>query len=392
MNKYERVESLDLLRGLVMVIMALDHVRDFVHQGAFLYDPTNMETTNPALFFTRLITHFCAPIFVFLAGTSVYLYQQKVNSRALTQKFLLSRGIWLIFVELTIVSFIWSFNPDLNFFNFQVIWAIGLSFIILAGLLYLPFNVILGISLLVIFSHNLLDPMAVEKGKLSNALWYTLHQQDFVIDNGIVFNFLYPIIPWFAVMSAGYCLGKLFTQEFSTVKRQQYLFNLSLLLLTMYIVIRGINIYGDPSRWAVQKNSLFTVMSFLNITKYPPSLLFLLLTIGCGLLFLSRVEHIKNKFTDILITFGRVPFFYYLLHLLAAKIAGHLVGLYQGRNWTDLVWSMEMFNSDIPATHGVSLTATYGIWALIVVLLYYPCKYFMLYKKQHPEKNWLKYF
>lgn len=392
MKTASRIESIDALRGLVMVFMVLDHVRSFVHQGALLYDPTNMETTTPALFFTRFITHFCAPIFIFLAGVSIYLYQQNQPAKTKVISFLISRGIWLIFIELAVISFLWTLNPAFNFFSFQVIWVIGICFVLMAALVFIPFPFLLAFSLLLIFGHNQLDTINFTGQSANEILWYFLHQKQFVfLPSGIGFAVVYPLVPWLGVMSLGYCLGGLFNREYPSELRQKNLLKIGLITLAMFITLRLLNGYGDPVPWQSQESLAMTTASFFNVSKYPPSLMFLLITLGGGLLFLSWSEHKTNRVLKWFVVFGNVPFFFYIAHLFAARMAGQVIAYLQGRTWNDMVWSQQFFSSDVPATHGLNLLATYGVWIAIVILLYYPCKKFSEYKKAHKAKWWPKY-
>jgi uncharacterized membrane protein len=233
-----------------------------------------METTTPVLFFTRFVTHFCAPVFIFLTGTSASLYGQN-KSKSDLSRFLWTRGLWLIFVEIAIMNFLWWFNPHYNFINLQVIWAIGLCMICLSALIYLPKKVLVLISLLVVFGHNTLDGITAEGNSLESILWYIFHQLHFMpVSETRMIGFYYPIVPWFAVMSLGYCFGFLFRRGFDPQRRKKLLLIFGFTSVSLFLLIRGINVYGDPAPWSRQKNLLFTLMSFINVSKYPPSLLY----------------------------------------------------------------------------------------------------------------------
>ena len=336
-----RIDSIDLLRGIVMVIMMLDHTRDFVHNAALQFDPTDLSRTNIALFLTRWITHFCAPVFVFLAGTGAYLQLARGKSKAELSRFLVTRGLWLIFLELTLVKFGVFFNPDIRFLGFlQVIWVIGISMIILAMLIYLPKSVIATIGLLMIALHNLLDSYRVAgwhgpgtpTPPLSEKLWIFLHQAFYAFpvlgDNTPVIAVIYPLVPWVGVMAVGFAFGSLY--QLDAQRRRRLLLIIGGVATALFIAIRAINIYGDPSHWSQQKNFAFTVLSFLNTTKYPPSLLFLLMTLGPSILALALFEA-KVSGGKFFVTFGRVPLFFYLLQWYTAHLISILLHLAFGK-------------------------------------------------------------
>ena len=387
----KRIESIDLLRGVVMVIMALDHVRDFFHINALAGNvPTNLDTTTPELFFTRFITHFCAPTFVFLAGTSAFLYGQRKTREELF-RFLITRGIWLIFVEITIMSALWWFDPAYGFINLQVIWAIGISMILLALLILLPKNWILGIGLLLIFGHNLLDGLTTQGQDLLAVIWYILHQGGSVVTDDHFIYIMYPIIPWVGVMALGYVFGTLYRNGFSEIRRGKWLFSLGLGSIALFFVLRLTNIYGDPSPWEAQETGLYSVLSIFNVTKYPPSLLYLLITLGPAFLFLYLTETIKNKVTSFFLVFGRVPFFYYLLHILFIHLAALLGLIVTGGDWEIMIIKKNSILTGQFAGYGYPLIVVYVIWIIIVLLLYFPSKKYMEYKIRNRHKWWLSY-
>ncbi|HSQ43824.1 MAG TPA: heparan-alpha-glucosaminide N-acetyltransferase domain-containing protein, partial [Ginsengibacter sp.] len=262
--KQARIESIDILRGVVMVIMALDHVRDYFHVSD---DPLNLATTTPFLFFTRWITHFCAPIFVFLSGTSIYLQSLRKTKTAL-QSFLIKRGLWLIFVEVVFVSFAWTFNPNYNLIIFQVIWAIGISMVLLGLLIRLPFNFILIIGLAIVFGHNLLDIPESSPGFKAGFWWDLLHHGFFTrypITQNHVLVILYPFLPWTGLMMLGYCTGLFFSPKYSVQQRRKILNRFGIALILLFIAVRFINFYGNPETWSTQKNALFTILSFIYV-------------------------------------------------------------------------------------------------------------------------------
>ena len=315
-----RVQSLDILRGAVMVIMALDHVRDFFYnptgsaQSAGL-NPTNMATTFPALFFTRWITHFCAPIFLFLAGTSAFLMTQRKTKKELSG-FLFKRGLWLIAMEMLVVTLAISFNPLYNILFLQVIWAIGCSMVIMSVVVRLPFNAIFGIGLAIVFLHNTLNFVPLPKNVWVDMFYSALFSiYQYAPQRAVIF--VYGIIPWSGIMMLGYCFGKLYLPDVSVVERKRKLLMLGLGLLGLFLVLRVINVYGDPFPWAVQpRGPIYSFLSFINIHKYPPSLMYFCVTIGGGILALRYLEGMNNSFTRVMNVYGRVPFFYYVVHFL----------------------------------------------------------------------------
>lgn len=389
--KTKRIESIDILRGLVMVIMALDHVRDYFHYGAFFIDPTNLETTTPVLFFTRFITHYCAPAFIFLAGTSAYLYGKKNGTKALS-KFLFTRGIWLILLEIVLNNLIWWFDINFSFIALQVIWAIGLCLIFLSIIIKLPYKFILGLGLILVFGHNLLDGIVMQGKDLGSILWYIFHQMQFLpVSPNRVVVFVYPILPWVGVICLGYTLGKLYTNDFNAALRRKYLLYIGIVATVLFFVIRGLNIYGDLVPWTTQKDFTYTILSFFNVTKYPPSLVFLLITLGPALIFLSRIETLKNKLTNFFLVFGRVPFMYYFLHILVVHILAVGGVLLQGYSWNEMIITSSVFMNSTLIDYGYSLWIVYLIWAGVIILLYPISKRYMNYKANNKDKWWLSY-
>jgi len=386
-----RIESIDVLRGVVMVIMALDHVRDYFHYGSFFNDPTNLETTTPMLFFTRFITHYCAPVFVFLAGTSAFLYGSKKTKPELF-KFLLSRGIWLIFLELVVNNLIWTFDLSYSIPIVQVIWAIGVSMVVLSLLIYLPRKIILAIGIILIAGHNALDGIVMEGQSLQSMIWYFLHQQQMLVyDNDFIFMIQYPLIPWIGLMALGYCFGQLYTNEFDAIVRKNWLLNMGFGAIGLFFVLRSLNIYGDLVHWSLQDTTTKTILSFLNVTKYPPSLLYFCITVGPAMLFLYAFETAKNKLTDFFLVFGRVPLFYYFLHVFVIHVFAIVGMLIFGGNWRDMILDAESFSNANLMSYGYSLFVVYLVWIGIVLLLYPFCKKYMIYKAVNKDKWWLSY-
>lgn len=405
-----RIDSIDLLRGIVMVVMMLDHTRDFVHSATVQFDPLDLTHTNPALFFTRWITHYCAPVFVFLAGTGAYLQFARGKSKRDLSLFLLTRGLWLIVLELTVVRLGASFNFDFRFFGaLQVIWVLGVSMIVLAALIHLPLRVIAAFGVLMIALHNLLDKVRVAGWRgpgspvpgFGAKLWIILHQpfEAFPIvgfPSPIVFV-LYNVIPWVAVMAAGYAFGSVYQME-PAVRRRRLLF-LGGLATALFFVIRGINVYGDANRWTGQKSLVFTVLSFLNTTKYPPSLLFLLMTLGPAIILLAWFEPLKasqantagsSRLRSFFVIFGRVPLFFYILQWFTAHAIAVLLHLAFGKPVRWLFQSpMDWFNGP-PRDVGFNLAIVYVAWIAGVLLLYPLCWWFAGVKARRSDW-WLSY-
>lgn len=388
-----RIESIDILRGIIMVIMALDHVRDYFHITANTDDPLNLATTTPFLFFTRWISHFCAPIFIFLSGTSIYLQSLRKTKKELSI-FLITRGIWLVFAEIIIISFAWSFDPYYNFHFLQVIWAIGISMIILGFVIRLPFNVILAMGILIVFCHNLLDIPESVPGFKAGFWWDLFHHGSFVAypyAPNHSFLLVYPFVPWTGLMMLGHCLGIFFTPTFSAQHRRKILSSIGLAMILFFIVLRFINSYGDPVAWSAQKNSLFTFFSFLNVHKYPPSLLFMCLTIGTALLLLPLLEKIQNGFTNSMRIFGRVAFFYYIIHIYLVHLLAAFCFFARGHSFHEEAGGGHFPFYFVASGEGYGLPVVYVIWIAVVIALYPLCKWYDKYKTNHPEKWWLSY-
>ena len=392
MSNSQRFDSIDLLRGLVMVIMALDHVRDYFHKGAFLFSPTDLEQTTPAIFFTRWITHYCAPVFVFLAGTSAFMVMKRKGA-AYASKFLFTRGLWLIFLEATFVSLAWTFSISLNGGFFQVIWAIGFSMMVLSLLCRLPFWLILLTGFVIVAGHNALDPLEFAGKTPMGMFWAVMHDGGFVGFGSIGYFIAYPVLPWIGVMLLGYCFGLFYTNEKLAEKRPSYLLAIGIASIVVFIVLRWMNVYGDPDIWSTQQDSVYTLMSFLNVHKYPPSLDYVLLTLGPAMIFLALADNISGRVSDIFVTFGRVPLFYYLAHLYLIHLLAILNVLFF---FPDFEWQRMLISDwdsfiDYFKGYGYGLPGTYLVWILVVTLLYFPSKKYAAYKKAHPEKWWLSY-
>ncbi len=384
----KRIDSIDQLRGIIMIIMALDHVRDFFHVNAMTTDPTDPATTTPILFFTRWITHFCAPLFVFLAGTSVFLTGQKRTKKDLSI-FLLKRGIWLMVLEVTIFNFIFSFDPLYHFIGLQVIWVTGVSMVLLAALHFLPVPVLFAIGLLMVGGHNFLDRFNDAPDSTDRSMiWALIHQPYFAqYAENRFFGVLYPLIPWPGIMLLGYCLGTLYAKGYDAVKRRKMLVSMGLVTIAVFVILRSINVYGDLRPWSEQKDTTATLLSFFNVTKYPPSLLYICMTIGPGLLILAWLEKIKAGWTNFVVIFGRVPMFYYILHFFLIHILCMIVFFATGYSMSQAATGMMLFR---PNEFGFSLGIVYLIWIAVILILYPICKRYSVYKATH-DKWWLSY-
>ncbi len=386
----KRIYSLDVLRGLVMIIMALDHTRDFFHFDAFLNDPMNVVTTTPILYFTRFITHYCAPIFILLAGISIYLQSFRKSKNELSL-FLFKRGLWLVFVEVVIITFAWTFDYTYHSLILQVIWAIGICMILMGLIIRLPFNVILAGGVLLVFGHNILDFISSTQQGL---FWDLMHNGSFAfyqVTEAHQIVIIYPIIPWIGVMMLGYCLGRIYDPAYSVALRLKQLLRGGIGLLIFFVVLRFLNIYGDPIPWTTYDNLTQTILSFLNVDKYPPSLLFLCVTLGPALIFLSLFETINNKLTQAISVYGRVPFFYYILHFYFIHIICMFLFVNRGHHFNDeleMIFGMQF--RYLVVGEGYSLGIVYLIWAFVVIALYPLCKWFSDLKQQR-KHWWLSY-
>ena len=376
-----------------MIVMALDHARDFLSNATF--DPTDLTQTNPALFFTRWITHFCAPVFVLLAGTGAYLSTSNGKSKTDLARFLLTRGAWLVFLEIFVITPLgWSFNWDFSFVRMQVFWAIGASMVVLAALVpILPRRAIGALGLVIVLGHNLLDGAHADwLGPLAPA-WRFLHTiSPIPVAPHKLLIFLYPLAPWFGVMALGYGFGGLVRLD--AARRRSILLALGASMIALFLVLRLTNLYGDPKPWALQSSAFMTAMSWINCTKYPPSLLYLLMTLGPAMIVLALIDLAPSVITRPLATFGRVPLFYYLLHLpLLHGIAVLLsIGQYGKAPWLmhDMM-AQKGATFPLPKGYGYELWLVYAVWIAVVVALYPACRWFAGVKKQnrHPLLSYL---
>lgn len=387
--KNNRQQSIDFLRGLVMVIMAIDHIRDLMLTSEISQEPTDLASTTPILFFTRWITHFCAPTFVFLSGVSAYLSSRKHHDWEATKQFLITRGLWLILLEFTIIGFgIW-FDLQFRSFLFQVIACIGMGMILLAFVFKLSPKVLAIVSLVLIFGHNALGLIPAFENPALKFLWALFISPNlFPIGTDHMVMIMYPVLPWFGIMLAGFVVGRLY--ELEPIARKKNLTTLFIFTLIAFVVIRAINIYGDPRPWVVQANPFFTVLSFVNTTKYAPSLLFTLMTLSFALGILRLTDGMDNPVMRFFTVYGKVPLFYYLIHWYIIHSLTLIMVFMQGFTWESLEFGIFKFGR--PATgSGVSLGGIYLVWIGVVLCLYPLCLWYGKYKALHPEKQWLRY-
>lgn len=384
----KRQPSIDIVRGIVMIIMALDHVRDLMHVDSITQSPTDLSTTSPLLFFTRWITHLCAPIFVFLAGTSVYLSLQNKKNLSEKRAFLIKRGFWLIFLEFTIVNFGLFFDIGFHTLLFEVIAAIGFGFIILGLLLKISYKTLGIIGLTIIFCHNLLPIIPFEENSVIKTVLAPFFSPLVIPFSGRAFVMGYPPIPWLGIMLAGFATGKFFVLE--TQKRKKLFIKIGVNSLLLFIILRAINIYGDPVLWTSQKNSIFTFLSFINITKYPPSLLFCLATLGILFLLLAFAEKFQTGIKKVTLVYGKVPLFYFVIHFYIIHILTIIMLFMQGFEWSQFEFASGTFGRPKGLESGLPLWTIYIIWILVVAILYKPCQWFGKYKAEN-QHWWLKY-
>lgn len=385
--KVRRIESIDLLRGAVMIVMALDHVRDYFHNSAFLYNPTDLTQTNVAVFFTRFITHYCAPVFVFLAGTSAFLYGTRRSKRELSF-FLLTRGIWLLLAEVTIITLAWTFNPAWHFIFLQIIFDFGISMIVLSGLVYLDKRLVLLVGLLLIAGHNLLDSIHVSGNGFPAFLWAALHEARYFTYGYFTIRVHFPLLPWIGIMAIGYYLGSLYAPGSDAARRKRTLLFLGCGALAIFFLLRLTNLYGDPAPWSIQKNAIFSLLSFFNVSKYPPSLLYILVTLGPALIFLALTENWRSPLAKKIQVFGRVPMFYYLVHLYLIHLAALIAAVASGHPWTDMILRNRVNATPELKGYGFNLVTVYIIWIVLIVLLYPLCKWFGRYKSANQSRYW----
>ena len=388
MSLQNRINSIDLLRGIVMIIMALDHTRDYFHAQAFLDDPLNLQTTTPALFATRWITHLCAPAFVFLSGTSAYLQSLRKTKKQLSL-FLFTRGLWLILVEVVIMTLGITFDVHYHLIILQTIWSIGISMVVLSIVIWLPFPVIFALGLIIVTGHNSLDFYEAATDKNYSILYSLLHfQGGHPIGDRMLLVF-YPFLPWAGTMILGYCFGKYYLSDIMNRNKRSILLGTGLIIF--FVVVRLTNLYGDPLEWKEQQSLLYTFFSFINTQKYPPSLLYLCITIGLCLIILGLVGNVKNKFADAITVFGRVPLFYYIIHFYLLHLLSSILFFMNGHSFEEGAKGAKgvPLKFLIPG-EGFGLPGVYLVWLAVVLALYPLCKWFADYKRAHTSW-WLSY-
>ena len=379
-----RLESIDVVRGVIMIVMALDHVRDFF--GTPGVNPTDLATTTVPLFFTRWITHVCAPVFFLLTGTGSFL-SLKHKSVGELSRFLVTRGLWLLVLELTVVrSLGFQFNFDYRVTLLVVLWALGWAMIALSALVWLPAPLVTAFGVVMIAGHNLLDSV-----RSANPLWAILHSPGFVLNTPehVVFA-AYPLIPWIGVTAVGFGLGQIY--RWSPERRRTLLLRLGIGLTAAFLLLRTVNVYGDPVRWATQASGAFTALSFLNTNKYPPSLLFLLMTLGPALLFLRAVDGGTPRFLRPASVLGKVPMFYFLAHLPLIHLLAAIVcyARYGSAHWMFESPTLAQYPFTAPPGWGFALPVVYLVWILVVMAIYPACRWFSALKQRRTE-TWLSY-
>ena len=381
-----------MLRGIAIILMALDHVRIYFGYGTFFAIPVNAPNLPPFLFFTRWITQFCAPIFIFLSGISAYLFGIHRKNKKKLSFFLLTRGLFLVILELTIVNFGWTFDITLGFHILQVIWVIGLSMVFMSLIIFLPQKFIALIGLVLILGHNLLDQIHLTGNSLIDMIWYVLHQPKLVLlNNNSAIDFVYSLIPWLGLMAVGYVCGSLYVKYHNTSKRRRYFLCAGLGCILLFLILRVLNMYGDPNFWHPQQNFIQTLMAILNTTKYPASLQYILMTIGPSLIVLSCIDFVKNKISHFFSIFGRVPLFFYVIHLYLIHLLAILFMIALGRNWQEYIFTVSSFTTRSSAHTGFNLIIVYVVWVFVLALMYPLCLWYNTFKNKHKSSWWKSY-
>lgn len=390
-----RLVSVDVLRGLVLVLMALDHTRDFF--SSLRIAPEDMAHTYGALFLTRFVTHYCAPVFSFLAGTGAFLSTRRGKSIQQVSRFFLTRGLWLVLLELTVVDFAWGFVP---WAHGGVIWVLGWSMVAMALIVWLPVRWIAALGLGMIAAHNLLDRINPASFGRFDWLWILLHSPGRIpITDNFSFSVRYVLIPWVGVMAAGFAFGALLLRP----DRRKWILAIGISATAMFFLLRGFNLYGNgiaglPLKyphsggpWSIQPTLSLTVVSFFNTLKYPPSLDYLLMTLGPSLILLGLLDRAtaQRGLSHILLVFGRVPLFYYILHIYLIHVMAIVVAMALHQP----VWHGTVIAdfAQRPAGYGHGLPFVYAMWILAVAILYLPCRWFMQLRARHPDWTWLSY-
>ncbi len=384
-----RIQSIDYLRGLVMLIMTLDHVREFFFMAQPLPDPMQLDGLPPEVFFSRWLTHICAPVFVLLTGVSAYLYGQKAGrSKADVSRYLFKRGLLLILLEATLINFAWTFSFPPSMLYFQVIWAIGFSMISLSGLLWLPVPILLSIGLVIVFGHNLLQGIEADTNTAVGIVWAFLYDRKVLtITESISLRTSYPALPWVGVIALGYAAGRLYQKSFDPNIRANIFYGLGMLSILAFIVLRFSNMYGEANLYDDSTGGMLAAMSFFNVTKYPPSLQFLLMTLGPALIILALSEKWQGWWFNFTIIFGKVPFFYYVLHLYVLHLAYRTTAMANDYNWHG-----KPLNEALPAKY--SLDSIFTVWglAMVTIVIMYPAMRYLVRlkgKNSHPVLSYL---
>jgi uncharacterized membrane protein len=384
-TQHFRVSSIDIARGIIMVIMALDHTRDYVHADAFVFDPTNLEKTHTALFFTRWITHFCMPAFVLLAGVATRISLARKSKKELS-RYLLTRGFWMIILEIVVMRFGYFFNFYFDVTILSVLWLFGMCMIILSALIYLPNKVLLILGLILVISHNLFDGIAVNLSNSWFALWTIMMRVGFLsVTPNVAFVVSYAVIPWLGIMLVGYGVGFWFSEKIDSATRQKLLLKTGFICLIAFVVLRFINVYGDPAPWSSQQTNWFTFLSFINTTKYPVSLLFSLMTIGPLLILLALLEKMNTQIFEPVRIIGRVPLFYFIIHFyLIHAVALISFMIKTGKSFSEIDLHFAKSFGGITPEGGQSLLIVYLFWIAIVLIMFPLCKRYDRFKSQYP--------
>lgn len=387
----ERVYSIDVLRGIVMILMALDHTRDFFHVKAMTEDALRLDADLPFTYITRWITHFCAPIFVFLSGLSVHLMHGRKTAKEISG-YLLKRGLWLILVEVTLVTFGLTFNPLFSVLILQVIWTIGICFVCLSIFVFLPWQAVLAIGVLITIGHNALDAIEAQPDFKAGLLWQLTHKTQYTLfqfapGHGILV--IYPFFPWLGIMMMGYGLGRAYLPDIAAARRKRLLITAGISMILLFVIVRWLNVYGDPRPWVAHPGFWATVGDFMNVNKYPPSMMYACATLGPALLMLAALEGKRGKALAVAKVYGSVPFFYYILHFYFIHILCVILFFATGHGTNEIV-DMSVPFLFRPRTFGFPLIVVYVIWIGIVALLYPLCKRYAAYKQAN-KKWWLSY-
>jgi uncharacterized membrane protein len=385
-----RLREIDMLRGLVIALMALDHVRDYFLSGSFMFSAVDPDRSYAALYATRWITHLCAPTFVFLAGVSAFLQAAKGKPVAQLSRFLFVRGLWLVALEMTVISFAWSFAMPYPLF-LQVIWAIGCSMAALAALVWLPRGAVLVIGIAIVAGHNLLGPVTPDQFGAFSIVWKALHEGGrIMVDGAPIGSISYPVLPWIGVMALGYGLGSIFLE--SPEKRDRMLVMLGLAMIALFVALRWFNLYGDPRPWTPREELVRSVMAFLNVQKYPPSLMYVLATLGIAFLLIPILARLRGAAARVLLDFGAVPFFFYVAHLYVVHALSIGANAALGRDVSGLFdFFVNMIRGPDRYLHlGFSLGGVYVAWIVVLALLYPLCRWWASVKRRRREW-WLSY-